>query len=239
MLNWKIKKLKIIDFINKKFYLNTWVFDISIKSNNLINKIEQMPMSFKFNVTLPLLPFNVDGNNRLKLIFNSLKLLTIFSRSKSFLSEYKVIQKNKKWMQGGIINSFNHNFDNSSVLPLFSLIAFPYIWISEGSSKFLLLSDSSGNLTFNFSEVSFLTKFLNESYIGWNKTISFNLTLNNPKIKHNLSKYNFISSIINRIVWSSISLKCVRGHGAFTQMSVVNKLFINNLNKFSTKKYII
>jgi hypothetical protein len=102
-----------------------------------------------------------------------------------------------------------------------------------------LLSDSSGNLTFNFSEVSFLTKFLNESYIGWNKTISFNLTLNNPKIKHNLSKYNFISSIINRIVWSSVSLKCVRGHGAFTQMSVVNKLFINNLNKFSTKKYTI
>lgn len=239
MLNRKIKIFKVTDFINKKFYSNIWIFDVSIKSNNLLTKIEQMPMSFKFNVTLPLLPFNSDGISRLKMIFNSLKLLTIFSKSKSYLSTFWIIQKNKKWLQGGIVSSFNYKINNISTLPLFSLVAFPYIWISEGNSKFMLLSDGSGNLNFTISEISFLIKFLNENFIGWNKTICFNFILNNPTIKNNLSSYKFITSMVNWLIWSSLNFKCVRGHGAFTTTSKVNKLFINNLNKFSTKKYII
>jgi hypothetical protein len=239
MLNWKIKKLKNSDFINKKFYSNIWIFDISTKSNNLITKIEQMPMSFKLNITLPLLPFNVDGSNWLKLIFNSLKLLTIFSTSKSFLSEFWMIQWNKKWIQGGVVVSHNYNFNNFNVLPLLSLVAFPYIWISEGESKFLLLSDTSGNLTFSFSEISFLAKFLTESYIGWNKPITCNLTFKKIKYFTKLNKYPFVVAMLNRLLWSSLSFKCVWGHGAFTNSSVVKWIFKNKLNNLETRKYSI
>lgn len=239
MINWKIKKLKIIDFINKKFYQNTWIFDISTKSNNLITKIEQMPMSFYLNITLSLLPFYTDGINWIKLIVNSLKLLTIFSKKKSFLSEFLTIQWNKKRMQGVIIKTNNYYFYNFNILSTLSLIAFPYIWISEGLNKFLLLSDTTGNLTFAFSEISFLAKFLNENYIGWNKKINFNLVLKKNKKKHFLDKYSFLISMLNWVWWSSISLRCVWGHGIFTNSTLVNKIFKNKFNKFETKKYSI
>lgn len=239
MLNWKIKKLKSINFINNKFYLNIWIFDISYKSSNLITKIEQMPISFKLYVTLPMVPFNVDGNGRLKLILNSLKLLTLFTTSKSFLSEFFTIQKNKKRVQGGIVKSNNVKAFNFNILPIFSLVAFSYIWISEGINNFLLLSDASGNLTFSFNEISFFAKFLNENYIGWNKSLTFNLILKKKKMLHNLSKYFFLNAMLNWLIWSSISFKCVWGHGAFVNSSVVNKLYINNFNKLCTNKYSI
>jgi hypothetical protein len=165
--------------------------------------------------------------------------VSFFSKKKSILSKFWTIQKNKKRQVGAIISSKSISKNNFFLLPFFFLIIFPYIKISEGLNKFKLLSDTTGNLTFNFTEISYLSNKLNEQYIGWSKNIIVNLFFQKPKILHKLSKLEFINFKINRLTWSSLSLKCIRGHGGFITNSYVTKLYKNKKNNLSSKNYII
>lgn len=229
-----LTKLQMNDFIYKKFYKNLWVFDLSLKSNTFITKIEQLPKSFKVSVTIPLLPFNAEGSAKLWLILNSLKLISVIIWKKAFFTKSVLLQKNKKRTQGGVISSKLFFSKNFNILSLLNLVAFPYIWLSEGLTNFLLVSDNSGNLNFSFKEVSFLSNYLDEWFIEWNKTICFNLTLSQPKKFFKFKSTFFIESMLNRLIWSSLSFKCLRGHGAWSNVFVVSKLF--KLKKINFKK---
>lgn len=235
----KNSSIKKIDFLSKHFFFNLRVFDFPLKSNLLITKVEQLPNNFKIVVNLPLIPFYVEGVQWIKLIYNSLWLVSFFSKKQAALSKYWIIQKNKKRVSSAII--FSKNLSNFSffTIPLLSLVTFPYIKISKGLSKFNLLSDSTGNLTFLIDEISYLSNKLDETYIGWNKSILINLTLWKPKIYNNLYKFSFINFRINRLIWSSIGLKCIWGHGGFLHNSYVRKFYKNWKNKFIYKKYLI
>lgn len=236
---WELIKIRINDFIYKKFYKNLWVFDLSLKSNTSITKIEQLPKSFKINVTVPLLPFNAEGSAKLRLILNSLKLISVIIWKKSFFTKSVLLQKNKKWSQGGVISSKIFFSKNFNILSLLNLVAFPYIRLSEGLNNFLLVSDNFGNLNFSFKEVSFLSNYLDERFIGWNKTICFNLTLKQPKIFFKFKSTLFIESMINRLIWSSLSFWCLWGHGAWSNIFVVSKLFKLKKINFVKKNFLI
>lgn len=234
---WILTKVQLNDFIYKKFYRNLWIFDLSLKSNTFITKIEQLPKSFKIDVTIPLLPFNAEGSAKLWLILNSLKLISVIIWKKAFFTKSILLQKNKKWNQGGVISSKIFFSKNFNILPLLNLVAFPYIWLSEGLTNFLLVSDNFGNLNFSFKEVSFLSNYLDEWFIGWNKTICFNLTLKQPN--SNLKSISFVESMLNWLIWSSISFRCLRGHGAWSNIFFVSKLFKFKKSYFTKKNFCI
>jgi hypothetical protein len=54
----------------------------------LITKFEQTPTKIKISITIPLLPFNIEGAQKNKLILNSLNLVSFFSKKKSILSKF-------------------------------------------------------------------------------------------------------------------------------------------------------
>lgn len=233
-LNWNF----LNDNVYKKFYNNLRVFDISLKSNTIITKIEQIPNSMQLNVTLPLLPLTAEGNSKLKIILNSLKLVSIFSRKKAYLKRYLTLQWNKKWSQGLIISSELKFLKNFNIISLLTLISFPYIRLSEGISKFLLLSDSSGNVSFSIREIAQLGDLLNEDFIGWNKNIQFNLSFSRNTNNYFLTS-PFLKNIYNWLLWSSVGLTCSRGHGSWSNLLIVKKIYKNVYNKLRTKHFFL
>lgn len=231
--------IQINDLIYKKFYRNLWVFDLSLKSNTFITKIEQLPKSLKVNIAIPLLPFYAEGSAKVRLILNSLKLISVIIWKKAFFTKSLLLQKNKKWVHGGVISSTIFFSKNFSILPLLNLVAFPYIWLSEGLSHFLLVSDNSGNLNFSFKEISFLSRYLDEWFIDWNKTICFNLILKQPPFFFKFKSTLYLESMINRVLWSSLSFKCLWGHGAWSNIFVVSKLYKLQKFHFIKKNFFI
>jgi hypothetical protein len=112
--------------------------------------------------------------------------------------------------------------------------------ISYGSERCVILSNSEGNISFSLDDIAFFSHYLNEKHLEWDKKFYLSFQWNFKTLNNKVSKVikfftlPFIKSMVTRLLWSSLSLKCLRGHGGWLNFSKFpSVVFFSNSNFFS------
>jgi hypothetical protein len=248
----KIQNLKKNIFLNSeisgkpyltKFFLYHYrFFDINSKSNGTFKNLKFFPISFNSQVSLPLILNYGNPNSRLKILVNCLKILRFFTFQKSFLKKKLVLQQIKKKNSGFVIQTWTFSIDSFDRFYYYSLTILPYMWISYGLEKCVLITDVMGNLTFATDDITFFHHYLDEKHLDWDKQFFFSFNWYFKKIKKLPSKIfffflPFIKGLLSRLLWSSICFNCNRGHGGWLPFSKFSKTIFFNNSVFFAKNF--
>ena len=221
-------KLNWVKSTHEFFLQKVRLFDINAKTHSFCKNIIHNNLNFQGNISLPLVPLRVEGSSKIKWLFNSLKLTALFSEQKSFLKRTVSLQHQKKRSSGFVIGNKISPKYFLKTLYYFSLTILPFLSVSS-IEKFKLLSSTQGDFSFYLKDVSFFSHILDENFINWEKPIFFDFNL---KLKCNNI---LISSLLKRIIWSSLGLQCFRGQTGWLLDHNLNKFVIEN--KYNYKFY--
>ena len=218
--NKKLKFYKLGIFFSKQCRS----FDLNCKFNGLLKKDSLSAFNtIKKNYSIPIIPLPSDFFSKTRISLNSSKILSLISNSYPTLKPYKYILNQKKKI---LILVLSNSVKKNKALTLLNsmiLTLFPYIWNTQ-ISAFNILSDNSGNFFFFIKDISLFNSKLDETFLGWNNKIYFNIFL-----KQYFFKNIYENNIFNKIFFSSLGLVCKRGHGGWLPFSFTKA--------FAMKKY--
>lgn len=231
------------NWIGKIMLVKYWIFDMLSKTNGSLNQIKYFPSSFDSIVTLPLVSNQGDGVSKLKFLIYSLWVVKLFTFQSSFIWKKLLLQQQQKKSSCYILQSKvgKHLSNNRLFYYLFTII--PYLWISYGYDRLIVLSDPQGNINLSISELTCFTTFVDEKLSTWDRQIliTFNwVWANNVPLFGNKLFFvglPFIRNLLNWILWSSFSMTCGWGHGGWLSFSKFSKAAVYANKIFFSKNF--
>lgn len=228
-------------FCIKFFFQNYRYFDIKTKSNGTLNRTNYLPNNFKYQTTLPLILDYGNLNFKLRTVLQCLNIIKFFTYQKSFLKKKLILQQLKKKNSGFVLQSKVSRSYSFIRFYYFILTIIPYMKVSYGIDWCVILSNLQGNMSFGLDDIAFFSHYLNEKHLEWDKKFYFSFQWvykkNFSNLKSNFFFLPFIKSMLNRLFWSSLSLKCFRGHGGWLTFSKFPLVVFNSNSKFFSKNF--
>lgn len=236
-------ELNNFTWIYKFFLENYRYYDISIKSNGTFWSTIDLPQTFNSNVTLPLVSTQNDNTAKLKFLMQSLRLIWLFTFQKSFIKKKLILQQQKKKSSCYILQTkttYNYSYNRFFY---YLLTILPYTRLSYGYDKAIVVSDIQGCINFNILDLTFFSNIIKDKLIHWDRQINFSFNWILKKIKNKrpnrefFIKIPFVKSMFFRLMWSSVGLKCSRGHGGWSTFSKFTKTVIYSNKIFFWKNF--
>lgn len=248
-----MKELKNLDFIQndnytgnsfsiKFFFQNYRYFDIKTKSNGTINWVNFLPTNFKYQVTLPLILDYGNSNFKLWTVLECLNIIKFFTFQKSFLKKKLVLQQLKKKNSGFVLQSCVKKSYSYIWFYYFILTIIPYMKVSYGTERCSILSNIDGNISFSLDDIAYFSHYLDEKYLEWDKIFYFSFQWVFWKFNHKNKNMNFfilpfVKSMLTWLLWSSLSLQCLWGHGGWLNFSRFPSVVFHSNSNFFAKNY--
>lgn len=235
----KLNKVTGKSFITKFFLSHYRFFDLNSKTNGNLKNINFLPKSFNSQVSLPIIINFGNLNSKVKILINCLRIIKFFTYQKSFLKKRLVLQQIKKKNSGFVIQSWTFKIESFDRFFYYALTILPYLRISYGSDRPVLLSNTQGNLSIAIDDITFFSHYIDEKHLDWDKQFFFTFNwVYKKKIifptKIEFFKLPFIKALISWILWSSLCFNCNRGHPGWLPFSKFSKtVFFNNTTFFS------
>jgi len=97
----------------------------------------------------------------------------------------------------------NYNYNWYKPFQFFTYTYIPFLKASKGLKKFILLSDSFGNINLSFNDISFFSSKLDETFLTWNIPFYINFIINYKKVKFHsiLIKHIFFNFFFFKGCW--------------------------------------
>ncbi len=229
--------------VNSNFFLQNYrYFDLTLKTNGTLNNITFLPEKFNSNISLPLILAHGNNTSKIKIILTCLRIIKLFTFQKSFIKKWLVFQQIKKKNSGFVLQTKTFSSTSFERFYYYILTIFPYLRVSYGSSANIFLSDILGVITFNLADITYFSNFLKEKHLDWERQFIFffNWVAKKKISKSKKIKFffiNFIQGMVNRVLWSSLGLRCSRGHGGWVEFSKFSKTIFYENTKFFQKNF--